>query len=114
MPLDYARLRTLTAREVVSAPLLDGFSLRRHSGAQRGDVATIRALWALQDRLALSPEKEQVIELKRDFIGGQERVIWNPASSIPTKESDLADAELTWIRTVLERWTAFGVGLDRR
>jgi len=64
-------------------------------GAQRGDVATIRALSARQDKLALSPEKEQVTELKRDFIGGQERVIWNPASSIPTKELDLADAELT-------------------
>ena len=35
MPLDYSRLRTLTAREIVSALLRDGFRLRRHNGAHR-------------------------------------------------------------------------------
>ena len=33
-------------------------------GAQRGDVATIRALWALQDKLGLTPDEEKAIELQ--------------------------------------------------
>lgn len=83
-------------------------------GAQRGDLATIRALWKLQDKVALSPDEEQAIELKRDFVGGRERVVWNPASSIPTKELDLSGAELSRMRTAIENWTAFGVSTDRR
>ena len=35
MGLDYSRLRSLTAREIVSALLRDGFSLDRQSGAHR-------------------------------------------------------------------------------
>jgi len=42
-------------------------------GAQRGDVATIRALWALQDKLALTPEEEKAIELRREFAAGHEQ-----------------------------------------
>ena len=47
-------------------------------GAQRGDVTTIRALWALQDKLTLSTEEETAVELKREFACGQEHVAWNP------------------------------------
>ena len=35
MALDYSRLRTLTAREIIAALLRDGFSLDRQSGAHR-------------------------------------------------------------------------------
>jgi len=35
-------------------------------GAQRADVGSIRAIWAIQDRLALSADEEKAIELKRD------------------------------------------------
>jgi predicted RNA binding protein YcfA (HicA-like mRNA interferase family) len=35
MALDYSRLRSLTAREIVSALIRDGFSLDRQSGAHR-------------------------------------------------------------------------------
>ncbi|HOL73902.1 MAG TPA: hypothetical protein PKW45_20825, partial [Bryobacteraceae bacterium] len=51
-------------------------------GAQRGDLATIRALWALQDKLALTPEEETAIELKREFVARHERVAWDPALTI--------------------------------
>ena len=43
-------------------------------GAQRADVGSIRAIW-VQDKLALNAEEERVIELKRDVISGQERVV---------------------------------------
>jgi hypothetical protein len=83
-------------------------------GAQRGDVATIRALWAVQDRLGLTQEEEKIIELKREFVAGQERVVWNPALSIPAEEFDFTEAELARIRAVLESWANYGVKADRR
>ena len=35
MPIDYGRLRSLTARELISALLRDGFVLDRQSGAHQ-------------------------------------------------------------------------------
>jgi hypothetical protein len=82
-------------------------------GAQRGDVATIRALWALQDKLALSTEEEIAVEVKREFAAGQERVVWNPQRSPPAKEFEFTDAEAARIRATLETWPAYGVAADR-
>ena len=83
-------------------------------GAQRGDVATIRALWALQDKLALSTEEETSVELKRGFAGGQERIAWNPQRLLPVKDLEFTDAETARIRAALETWPAYGVDADRR
>lgn len=47
-------------------------------GARSGDVATIRALWAIQDRLALTPGEEKAIELRRELVAGRQRFVWNP------------------------------------
>ena len=44
-------------------------------GAQRADVAGVRAIWSLQDKIALDPDEEESIELKREVVGGQERVV---------------------------------------
>ena len=56
-------------------------------GAQRGDVATIRALWALQDMLALTPEEEQAIELKREFVAGTNALPGIPRRRFPPRNS---------------------------
>lgn len=63
--------------------------LNQHAllGAQRGDVATIRALWALQDQLGLSIDEETAVALRRNFAGGSERFVWNPARSIALSTS---------------------------
>jgi len=82
-------------------------------GAQRGDVATIRALWAVQDRLALTPEEENAIELKRAFAGRQEHAIWNPERSIPPKEFDFTEPEVARIKAALEAWHSYGAAADR-
>jgi hypothetical protein len=63
-------------------------------GAQRADVGSIRAIWAVQDKLALDPGEEKAIELKREAVAGQERAVWNPALSLPPTEFDLTDAEI--------------------
>jgi len=44
-------------------------------GAQRADVGSIRAIWAVQDKIALNADEEKALELKRELVGGQERVL---------------------------------------
>ena len=82
-------------------------------GAQRADVAGIRAIWAIQDKLALTAEEETAIELKREFVGGRERVLWNPALALPRKDFVLADTELARVKTALESWEGYGVDAER-
>ena len=60
-------------------------------GAQRADVGSIRAIWAIQDRIALDVDQEKAIELKRELVGGQERVLWNPSLSISAKAFDFGE-----------------------
>ncbi len=83
-------------------------------GAQRADVGSIRAIWAVQDKLVLDAEEEKAVELKREFAGGQERVIWNPALSIQPKEFEFTDAEVGRIKAAIETWGNYGAAADRR
>lgn len=83
-------------------------------GAQRVDVGQIRAIWRIQDRIALDPAEEQTIELKREFAGGQERAVWNPAATLPVREFQFDAAELARIRAALETWDNYSVNTDRR
>ena len=64
--------------------------------------------------LALSPEEERAIELKRDFAGGQERVIWNPTLSLAAKEFEFTDADVARICAALETWASYRVNIDRK
>ncbi|HOL73875.1 MAG TPA: hypothetical protein PKW45_20690 [Bryobacteraceae bacterium] len=83
-------------------------------GAQRADVGSIRAIWAIQDRLALSADEEKAIDLKREIIAGQEHLVWNPALSIPAKEFEFTDAEVVRIKAALQTWDSYTVAADRR
>ena len=83
-------------------------------GAQRADVGSIRAIWAVQDQIALDADEEKLIELKREFVGGQERVLWNPSFSIPAKAFDFTEAETARMRAVVEAWSGYAVAADRR
>jgi hypothetical protein len=83
-------------------------------GAQRADVGSIRAIWAIQDRIALDAGEEKTIDLKREMAGGQERVVWNPAVSLPSKEFEFTEQELARIKAALQMWESYGVAADRR
>ncbi len=83
-------------------------------GAQRADVGSIRAIWKIQDNIALTPDEEKTIELKREMVGGQERVVWNPSLSIPPKEFEFTDADIARITATIETWDGYGVNSDRR
>jgi hypothetical protein len=83
-------------------------------GAQRVDVGSIRAIWAVQDRLALDDEEENAIELKRQLVGGQERTVWNPSLSIPAKEFEVTDVEVARIKAAIKTWDHYGAAADRR
>jgi hypothetical protein len=83
-------------------------------GAQRADVGSIRAIWAVQDKLALDPDEERAIEFKRELVNGQERAVWNPTLSVPAREFDLTDAEVARVKAAIEMWDAYGAAADRR
>src|ERR1039457_7188846 len=82
-------------------------------GAQRADVGSIRAIWAVQDKLALDVHEERAIELKREIVNGQERTVWNPSLSIPAQDFDLSDVEVARIKAALQTWDSYAAGLDR-
>lgn len=83
-------------------------------GAQRADVGSIRAIWGVQDKLALDADEEEAIELKRELVSGHERVAWNPALSLPVKHFDFSDLEVIRIRAAIEAWDSYGSNADRR
>jgi len=82
-------------------------------GAQRADVGSIRAIWAVQDKLALDANEERAIELKRELVTGQERTVWNPSLCIPAKEIELPDAEVIRVKAAIETWGNYGAASDR-
>ena len=83
-------------------------------GAQQADVGSIRAIWAVQDRIALDADEEKAVEVKREMVAGQERVVWNPALSIPAKEFEFADQEVARIKAAIQAWDSYGAAADRR
>ena len=83
-------------------------------GAQRADVGSIRAIWAVQDKLALDSDEEKVIELKRELVNGQERVLWNSLLSISSKDFDFSEVEISRIKAAIETWGNYGAAPDRR
>ena len=83
-------------------------------GAQRADVGSIRAIWAVQDRIALDAGQEKAVELKREMVSGTERTVWNPALSIPAKEFELSDQEVARIKAAIQTWDSYGADADRR
>ena len=82
-------------------------------GAQRADVGSIRAIWAVQDRLTLDADEEKGVELKREMVAGQERAVWNPALSIPAKEFEFTDPEVARLKAAVQMWDSYGAAADR-
>jgi len=83
-------------------------------GAQRADVGSIRAIWAVQDKLALDADEEKAIELNRDIVSGHERTLWNQSLSIPAKDFEFSDAEVARLKAAIEMWDKYGAASDRR
>jgi hypothetical protein len=83
-------------------------------GAQRADVGSIRAIWAVQDRIALDADEEKSVEMKRGMVAGQERVVWNPALSLAAKEFEFSDPEAARIKAAIETWDSYEANADRR
>jgi hypothetical protein len=77
-------------------------------------VGSIRAIWSIQDRIALDADEEKSVEVKREMVAGQERVVWNPALSLPAREFEFSDPEIARIRAALQTWDAYEANADRR
>lgn len=82
-------------------------------GAQRAEVGSIRAIWAIQDHIMLSPDEEKAIEMKREMVAGQERVVWNPSRSLPAKEFEFSEPEAARLKAAINTWDSYGVNTDR-
>lgn len=82
-------------------------------GAQRADVGSIRAIWAIQDRLALDTDEERTIELKREMVGGREQMLWNSTIRLPPKEYEFTDPELARIRAAVQMCESYAAYADR-
>lgn len=83
-------------------------------GAQRADVGSIRAIWAVQDKLALDADEERAIELKRELVSGTERTVWNPALSNPPIDFEFSDVEAARIKAAMQTWDSYTANTDRR
>ena len=83
-------------------------------GAQRADVGSIRAIWALQDKIALDAEEEKTLGVKHEVANGLERVVWNPALAVSVREFELVDAEVCRLKAALTTWDSYTTGADRR
>ena len=68
-------------------------------------MGSIRAIWAVQDKLALDADEEKALELKREIAGGHERTPWNPSLAIPEKEFEFTAVEVARIKASLETST---------
>lgn len=82
-------------------------------GAQRADVGAIRAIWAIQDRIALDAAEDASLQLKREVVAGEERVVWNPTLSLPAREFEFSDHEFARIKASIQTWDSYGVSADR-
>jgi hypothetical protein len=83
-------------------------------GAQRADVGSIRAIWNIQDRVALDADEEKAVALKREMVGGHERMVWNPALTLPAMEFEFSDPEVARIKAAIQTWDSYGANADRR
>ena len=83
-------------------------------GAQRADVGSIRSIWSIQDRIALDNDEEKAVEVKREMIAGQERVVWNPTLSLPGRDFEFSDPEVARLKAAIQTWDDYGVSADRR
>ena len=58
--------------------------------------------------------EEKALELKREMVAGQERVVWNPTLSIPAKDFEFTDPEVARLKAAIQLWDSYGVAAERR
>ncbi len=73
-------------------------------GGRRADEGSIRAISAIQNRIALDADEEKAVEVRREMIAGQERV-WTLARLLATKEFEFTDPEVARIKPRSRRGT---------
>lgn len=62
----------------------------------------------------LDADEEKAVEVKREMVAGQERVVWNPAIPIPAKKFEFTGPEVACIKAAIQTWESYGVNADRR
>jgi len=83
-------------------------------GAQRVDVGAIRAIWSIQDRIALDRIEETSIELAREVVNGQERAVWNNEKALAPRSFEFSEYEIARIKAAIQNWDSYSAAIDRR
>ena len=86
-------------------------------GAQRGNVAEMRAFWGMQDRLQLTEEEKTSIDyqLVFDQANGAELPRWNhvKARDCAPLGFEFTESEAQRLRRMLDEWPHFLAATDR-
>lgn len=83
-------------------------------GVDESRTVEARVKPSLDPRLPLPGTSLKAVELKREMVAGQERIVWNPALSLPSKEFEFSDPEIARIKAAIQTWDSYGVNADRR
>lgn len=67
-------------------------------------MGSTRAIWAVQDKIALDADEENAIKLKREIVSGRERVVWTADLPTAAKEVEVPDAVVARIKAAIRPW----------
>jgi hypothetical protein len=84
-----------------AADILRARRRRRLEAAGQPFVHEPRRNWTAS---ACRNGEEKALGLTREVSNGQERVIWNPALSIPPREFEFVNAEVSRLKAALQTW----------
>jgi hypothetical protein len=68
-------------------------------------VGSIRAIWAVQDKITLDEQEEKAIASKRKFVASQKRVRLAPALLVPHRDVELGDTKIARMKRAIENST---------
>jgi len=82
-------------------------------GALVADIGSIRAHWALQDKLMLTDEEAVGVGLTSAFVGGREIYNWLPDSSLVCMHIELDEREKAIVEQAIQAWPSYQISQAR-
>jgi hypothetical protein len=83
-------------------------------GTVRGNVAEVRMLSKLCERLELDDKEKEAIGYRTATQNGVEMPSWNWDLSLPEREFEVTDAEAHKLRKIIDEWPHFLTATDRK
>jgi hypothetical protein len=91
------------AKMTINLDYTQRINLHGMLGAQAPpNVAGLRAIWKLQDKISLTSEEEKSIGLTRRAVNGQEIMEWRPTYTSGAAPYEFTDSEAALLKGMLE------------